>query len=377
VIVCTPQNENAISCNMANTPPLGPSAVSYSLLGPRAGLTAGAGVLSGSPGFVSLANDNYHLTASSQCIDAADPADPVEDEPAPNGGRRDLGAYGGTPEANTSTGTTTIENQALPVISGTPRVGSTLSASTGTWTNTPSGFDYQWRSGGTAVGTNQATYVPVVGDVGNTVTVTVTARRDGFTSGSATSAPTSAVVSADALAIENVSVPVVSGTPAVGSTLKATSGTWTNDPTGFDYQWRSGGASVGADQATYVPTVGDVGNMITVTVTARRDGYASGTATSTPTAPVTGGEALTPDRPALTGTPRVGKRLTMSRQATPAGYLTAYRWLRGTKLIQGATGRSYRITRKDRGKKLYGAVIWFAADGSFTYAISAPKRVKG
>jgi hypothetical protein len=40
--------------------------------------------------------------ASSPCLDAGDPADPVGDEPPPNGGRLNLGVYGGTSEAGKS-----------------------------------------------------------------------------------------------------------------------------------------------------------------------------------------------------------------------------------------------------------------------------------
>ncbi|MBN1360208.1 MAG: right-handed parallel beta-helix repeat-containing protein [Sedimentisphaerales bacterium] len=39
---------------------------------------------------------------TSPCIDAGDPTDPVADEPEPNGGRGNLGAYGGTTEASRS-----------------------------------------------------------------------------------------------------------------------------------------------------------------------------------------------------------------------------------------------------------------------------------
>jgi len=41
---------------------------------------------------------------SSPCIDAANPGCPVGDEPAPNGNRRNIGAYGGTAEASKSPG---------------------------------------------------------------------------------------------------------------------------------------------------------------------------------------------------------------------------------------------------------------------------------
>jgi len=40
--------------------------------------------------------------ASSPCLDRGDPATPVGDEPAPNGGRLNLGAYGGTTQASKS-----------------------------------------------------------------------------------------------------------------------------------------------------------------------------------------------------------------------------------------------------------------------------------
>jgi len=39
---------------------------------------------------------------TSPCIDAGDPSSPVEDEPEPNGGRINMGAYGGTAEASKS-----------------------------------------------------------------------------------------------------------------------------------------------------------------------------------------------------------------------------------------------------------------------------------
>ncbi len=190
VFVCSPANEVARGCNGDHLPYVGVSTAAYSLLGTTDGVNEGQGMITGDPRFVSLVDKDYHLAPDSPAIDAADPADPVDEEPAPNGGRRDVGAYGGTPEATTAGPAAPIENQSAPVITGTPQVGSTLTASEGTWTNSPTGFSYQWRSGGVNVGADQNTYVPVAADVGNTVTVTVTASRAGFTSGTATSAPT-------------------------------------------------------------------------------------------------------------------------------------------------------------------------------------------
>ena len=48
------------------------------------------------------ADDNFHLAAGSPAVAAGNPADSVGQEPIPNGGRIDLGAYGGTPQATAS-----------------------------------------------------------------------------------------------------------------------------------------------------------------------------------------------------------------------------------------------------------------------------------
>ncbi|RVI58530.1 hypothetical protein CN189_26150 [Sinorhizobium meliloti] len=87
------------------------------------------------------------------------------------------------------------ENSVLPAISGTAQVGQTLTSTTGTWSGSPT-FARQWKAGGVAIsGATAATYVPVVGDVGKVITVTVTATNDSG-SVSATSAPTAAVIAA-------------------------------------------------------------------------------------------------------------------------------------------------------------------------------------
>ncbi|MBW2096919.1 MAG: DUF11 domain-containing protein [Deltaproteobacteria bacterium] len=46
--------------------------------------------------------EDFHLKQDSPCIDAGDPTDSYSDEPLPNGGVINIGAYGGTTEATTS-----------------------------------------------------------------------------------------------------------------------------------------------------------------------------------------------------------------------------------------------------------------------------------
>jgi predicted outer membrane repeat protein len=91
-------------------------AVSYSNV--RGGY-AGTGNLDADPLFADPNNGDFHLKSqagrwdptakswvqddiTSPCIDTGDPSSPVADEPFPNGGRVNMGAYGGTAEASMS-----------------------------------------------------------------------------------------------------------------------------------------------------------------------------------------------------------------------------------------------------------------------------------
>jgi uncharacterized repeat protein (TIGR02543 family) len=95
----------------------------------------------------------------------------------------------------------------------------------------------------------------------------------------------------------NISPPTISGTPQQGQTLKASTGTWTNNPTSFGYQWNrcttSCVAITNATTSTYVPTSADVGDTLTVSVSASNAAGPGGSSTSAPTATVTSSSATT------------------------------------------------------------------------------------
>jgi hypothetical protein len=83
-------------------------------------------------------------------------------------------------------------NSVLPAITGTTTQGSTLTCSTGTWSNSPA-FAYQWnRAGNPISGATASTRVLAAGDVGFTLTCTVVATKNG-SQGVATSAPTATI----------------------------------------------------------------------------------------------------------------------------------------------------------------------------------------
>lgn len=80
-------------------------------------------------------------------------------------------------------------NTVAPVVSGTTTQGQTLSTTNGTWTNSPTGYTYQWkRNGSSIVGATANTYVLQVADVGATILCVVTASNG---SGSASAASNS------------------------------------------------------------------------------------------------------------------------------------------------------------------------------------------
>ena len=182
-------------------------------------------------------------------------------------------------------------NTTAPTVSGTAKVGQTLMASDGTWSNTPTSYAYQWlrcNGGGNscvnvANGT-QKSYTLVGVDAGHTMRVRVTATNaDG--SASAQSDQTSAVEPATSSAApKNTSTPTISGTPKVGQTLTADNGSWTGSPTTYAYAWQRCDADiascanvVGATGKTYGVRVDDLGYRLRVSVTARN---AKGTGTA-------------------------------------------------------------------------------------------------
>ena len=132
-------------------------------------------------------------------------------------------------------------NNTPPAISDTPQIGLSLSASTGAWANSPTGYAYQWqRSANSSTWSNvpaggiSSSYTVASGDLSDYLRVVVTATNDGG-SASASSSATAQVLPA---APVNTAAPVVSGTAQVGSSLSTTTGTWTNSPTGYAYQWQ-------------------------------------------------------------------------------------------------------------------------------------------
>ncbi|MET1154243.1 excalibur calcium-binding domain-containing protein [Arthrobacter sp.] len=166
----------------------------------------------------------------------------------------------------------------VPRITGTAKVGYTLSANPGTWTPAPVSLRYQWYRAGVAIfGATAATYKPTNADAGSTLTVRVIASKTGYTTVGKPSAPTAVVAKGSLMG----SAPWITGVFEVGYTLTANAGTWSPAPVALRYQWyRSKVAIAGATGATHTLANADAGATITVKLIVSRTGYVTVGATS-------------------------------------------------------------------------------------------------
>ncbi|MDF1489550.1 CAP domain-containing protein [Tessaracoccus caeni] len=145
--------------------------------------------------------------------------------------------------------------------------------------------------------------------------------------------------------------PTISGIAKVGKTLTAKPGTWTSG-TKFSYQWyRDGKKITGATKATYKLTSSDRGKQITVKVTGSKSGYAKASKTSAKTTKVAYG-TLTTAKPKISGTVKVGKKLTAKPGTWTSGTTFNYQWYRDSKKITGATKSTYKLAKSDAGKRI-------------------------
>lgn len=163
-------------------------------------------------------------------------------------------------------------NTVLPVISGTVKVGNTLSCSTGTWTSPTSiTYSYLWLRDGVPIGgATSSSYLLVSADYNTEITCQVTATNsDGSTP--ATSDAVGPVIEANPV---NTVAPVASGYVYAGKTLSCTTGTWTSSTTPtYAYQWKRNGTNIsGETSSTHLVVTADEGQSITCEVTATNSG---------------------------------------------------------------------------------------------------------
>jgi hypothetical protein len=266
-----------------------------------------------------------------------------------------------------------IQNTALPVVSGAWTEGTTISTTTGSWSATGT-FTYQWQSSSDnstwadISGATSTSFVLTSSEASKYVRVQVV-NTTSSGAGIAQSASRSKVG-----APFNTVLPAITGTLKIGSTQTVSTGTWSNTPTSYSYQWQKSSDGISwinlSDETanTYVPTF-DVANLqIRVNV-----GGVNTVDTATVTSAVISG--FVPPQatvvPAITGTRTTGQTLTSSSgtwPSTSSGYL--YQWQRSSDggvtwtSISGATSSTYVLATADAGYQIRSQVSLTANAGS-------------
>ena len=173
---------------------------------------------------------------------------------------------------------------ATPTISGTAKVGNTLTAKPGNWKPSSVNLAFQWKANGKAIaGAITPKLTLPASTKGATITVTVTGSKLGYTTASKTSKATKKV----AAGTLSGATPTISGSTKVGQLLTANPGAWKPSPVTLTYAWyRNGKAIKGATSSAYTLTKSDKGKKITVKVTGKKAAYTTLTKTSKKTAKV-------------------------------------------------------------------------------------------
>lgn len=250
---------------------------------------------------------------------------------------------GHTPATRTATGTLKVARAATPSITGSAKVGSVLTAKTGTWTSKTS-FAYQWYADAKAIaGATKSTYSLTASSAGKRVTVRVTGKKAGFGTAAKTSA-TTAVVAGGVLVART---PTISGSLGTGAVVTAKPGTWTSSTT-FSYQWFADGVAIsGATKATLTIPSSAAAKRLTVRVTGKKAGFTTASRTSSPTTRVAATAV-----PTISGTVRVGSTVTAKPGKWTTGTTFKYQWYANAAAISGATAATFKVPSSVAGKKL-------------------------
>jgi hypothetical protein len=274
-----------------------------------------------------------------------------------------------------------------PGITGTAQQGHTLTAGNGTWNNNPTSFGYAWESCDSSgnnckpiSGASSSSYAVQASDIGTKIFAIVTASNAGGQNSSSTALTTAILPAPPAIG----TAPGISGTPQQGRTLTVGNGTWNNNPTGFAYAWQdcdstgSNCKSVGGGTSSYALQASDVGEYVSVTVTASNSGG------HTPVTTASVGPVLPPP-PANNGLPTISEKAgTLSvtngtwTNNNPNGFTYAWQSCNSSgascSAIPGATSSGYALSAADIGSTIV-CVVTASGPGGTTSVTTARTAV--
>lgn len=265
----------------------------------------------------------------------------------------------------------------LPVVGGTPGVGSLLDLSRPVWNLPGVTTTVQWvRDGVPIPGASGWSYLPTADDAGHVVQAVVTGKVLGLL-------PVDLITSAlpiPALGGGGVTTllsalqpPSLAGPGGglggveVGAVLRLLDPVWSLPGVSTAYQWFVDGSAVlGATGATFVPPLEAAGKQVYALVTGTLAGLpVVSTLTDTVTLPALPGARAVQatSAPTLSDPVKVGTVVTTTAPTwDQPGTSTTYQWLRDGAPIDGATGRAYTPTPTDLGRRL-SVLATGSADG--------------
>ncbi|MBJ7355045.1 MAG: thrombospondin type 3 repeat-containing protein [Thermoleophilaceae bacterium] len=316
-------------------------------------------------------------------------------------------------------------NNTLPSVSGTAKVGQSLSAGQGAWTPVDAALTNVWlRCTTTSVGScstisgeTGSTYTLVAADDGKYIRLQVTATtaagtavatsnqsaqvftdsdNDGVINGS-DACPAEAGTKPNGCLPSDIQangVPTLSGNLTVGDTISSTGGSWLvlHDQLGYTlgYQWErcdttspaSCATISGATGSNYVLTATDVGKHVRSVVTATNaDDSAAQPSAISAAVQAAGAAPVNNTPPTVGGTTEVGQTLTAvgdSNDWTPNSSTLSYEWNRCTdnvseatcETIASATASSFVLTSAEADKYIRVRVT-AAANAQTSFIVSA------
>ena len=152
--------------------------------------------------------------------------------------------------------------------------------------------------------------------------------------------------------LQDSKAPRISGTAAVGKTLKVDMNGWKVGGGTRDYSWTADNSSVSEGNAPLVITPELVGKRIRLVVTVQREGYYTVARIATASAKVVLGTIATTPTPKVTGSRVVGESLLATAGTWSSGTELSYQWKRDGVAITDATSLEYEQVAADRGKKI-------------------------
>jgi Right handed beta helix region/Bacterial Ig domain len=164
----------------------------------------------------------------------------------------------------------------------------------------------------------------------------------------------------------NTTVPTISGSPTVGQTVAASTGTWGGNPTSFGYSWQrcnfAGSTCVAisvATASTHMITTADAGSTIRVSVTATSaGGSANAVSAATAAVPTQAASSSIAEGAVLNG-------LVHWTGTAPSGTTSVEFWVDGVRLaVQTSAPYGYdlRTASYPNGSHIVG-IAWTGGDG--------------